>query len=306
MDSGNAWENELTYDECCKVIDDLAYHKVKTILFTGGEPLTRNDFFNICDYVISKKINVGVTTNGTMVTDDIIENQFWKFQALRISLDSMYPEEHDRFRNMPGVFDKAITAIKKMVILGYNVAISTCISKKNVGYLDKMADFLEELGVVRWCMPLLSPDGRGKNIASEALEPLEVRDFLYKINNIKQNHPNLDIGIDIPYIVLCKDLTNINDGYSKACPAAVSELAIFANGDISPCFAMVTSAGNIRHDDISEVWRNNSLFKNFRDRSLLKGKCHDCENLMQCGGGCRAEAYIVNNDYLGEDTLCWK
>ena len=304
MDSGKEWANELTFEECCNLIDDFAKYNVKMILFTGGEPLIREDFFDICDYAISKTINVGLTTNGTLVTDDIIENQLWKFRALRVSLDSMVASEHDSLRNMPGTFEKVTNSIKKMKRCGYNVSVSTCVSKRNVLSLGKMAAFLTELGVNRWCMPLLSPDGRAKEIMKDVLNPYEIRDFLYQLNGIKKKFPQLNVNIDIPYIVLCDELNEVD--VASICPAGVTELTIFANGDISPCFAMVTSVGNIREVNIIDVWEKHPMFEVFRNREILKGKCKECDMLMKCGGGCRANPFIMSNDYLGEDESCWR
>lgn len=59
------WANELTTEECKRVIDELAYNRVKTILFTGGEPLLRGDFFEIVDYALEKQINIGVQGGQT-------------------------------------------------------------------------------------------------------------------------------------------------------------------------------------------------------------------------------------------------
>ena len=305
MDSGKAWANELTTEECKRVIDELAYNRVKTILFTGGEPLLRGDFFEIVDYALEKQINVSVTTNGTLVTDEIIKDQFWKFQAVRISIDSCYEIEHDAWRGCPGTYDKAISCIKKMKTYGYNVSISTCVSKRNIDYLDEMANLFEGLGVSRWCLPLLSPDGRGKQIANESLSPDEVKRLIYILDKIRLRIPSIDIGIDIPYIVLCNDLKGITNGVKGGCPAGISELTIFANGDVSPCFAMVQSSGNVREKTISEIWQNGKLFEGFRNRQLLKGKCHECHALDECGGGCRANPYIMTGDYLAEDEVCW-
>ncbi len=304
MDSGCAWEDELITSECKSVIDELADNKVKAILMTGGEPLLRSDFFEVCDYAFQKGINVSVTTNGTLITDKLVNEQLWKFQSVRISLDSHIREKHDSWRKSEGTFDKAVSAISKMSQRGINVAVSTCVSHNNIEEIEKMADFLVSLGVSRWCLPLLSPDGRGKNIKSLSLQPDEIKAFVYKLDDIQKKYTDFEIGIDIPYVVLCGDF-RIN-GMKGNCPAGVSELTIFANGDVSPCFAMVTSTGNVRKSLLEDIWKNGELFHGFRNRNLLKGKCKICSHLDECGGGCRANPYIINGDYLGEDTVCWR
>lgn len=305
MDSGNAWEDELTTFECKKIIDELAQNRVKMILFTGGEPLIRNDFFKIADYAIEKGINISLTTNGTLVTDTIIKEHMWKFQTVRVSVDSYIEGEHDLWRGCKGTYNKAISCIKKMKLLGCNVSVSTCVSKSNLNCLEKMAEQFEKLGISKWCLPLLSPDGRGKRIANKSLSPEDVKKLVYLLDDIRIRIPSIDIGIDIPYIALCKDLQALQGNIQGGCPAGISELTIFPNGDISPCFAIIRSSGNVRKKSIREIWNEGILFEGFRNKNLLKGKCNSCLYLDKCGGGCRANPYIIQGDYLGEDNLCW-
>lgn len=304
MSSGKAWENELDYTECCDVIDQLANNNTKEIFFTGGEPLIREDFFKICDYAIANGIEVGVTTNSTLVDSTIIENELWKFSEIRVSIDSIYSEEHDSFRNKKGVFEQAISVIKKMKACGYYISVSTCVSKHNIGMLEKMADYFDGIGINHWCLPLLSPDGRGKELREYVLSGQDVIRMIRIVNSISVKHPNIKIGIDLPYTTILDEELTKKDKISY-CVAGITELTIFANGDVSPCFAMITSAGNLRSQTLKDIWNHSEMFRVFRDKSLIKGKCHECEHLYSCGGGCRANSFIVCGDYLGEDWLCW-
>ena len=105
----------------------------------------------------------------------------------------------------------------------------------------------------------------------------------------------------VPYNVL---LEGRNMNIKSACPAAITEMAIFANGDVSPCCEIPVIGGNIRNDTIANIWNKSKVFQEFRNKSLIKGKCGSCEYLINCGG-CRANAYIKYNDYLEGDDICW-
>ena len=304
MSSGKEWENELTYIECCNVINELAENNVKEILFTGGEPFTRDDFIKICDYAISKGIEVGVTTNSLLLDKKIIEQELWKFSDIRVSIDSIIPNEHDDFRNKKGVFAHAIDSIKLMKKNGYFVSVSTCLSKRNFMMLEDMAKYFSKIGINHWCLPLLSPDGRGKNLSSDVLSGEDIIQVIKGIKGISEKYPKIKIGVDLPYIAAMKNSGN-NINKVANCVAGITELTIFANGDISPCFAMITSAGNIRSNTLKDIWNNSDMFIKFRDKTLIKGKCKECEYLYSCGGGCRANAYIKTGDFLDEDWLCW-
>lgn len=303
MDSGKALNNELSTEECFKIIEELNLNKVQKICFFGGEPLVRNDFFKIANYAIKKGIFVSFTTNGLLINENMIEKELYKFELIRVSLDGPTPETHEFIRNLKGSYNRTINNIKKMIEKGINVGVVTCISHKNLDYIEEMVSLLEKLKVKRWFIPILSAAGRGSDIEKEILSPEEVKDLLIKLEKITKNkYIGFSINLDLPYSILfkCK-----NNKIKASCPAAITELAIFANGDVSPCCEIPIMGGNLRNESISEIWNNSEVFKNFRNRNLIKGKCEKCEFLKNCGG-CRANAYIKYGDYLQGDDVCWK
>ena len=277
MNSGSALNNELKTEDCIKIIDKLAENKVQRITFFGGEPLVRKDFFKIVDYAYNKGIFINMTTNALMITDEMVKKELYKFDMIRVSLDGPNAETHEFIRNKKGAFDETIKKIKMLVKNGIDVGIVTCISHKNLKYIEEMITLLEELKIKRWFLPLLSSAGRGNTISKEVLTPLEVKQFLIDIQNLTANS-SFTVNLDIPYSILLKKQ---NKNVTAACPAAVLE------------------------KDIYEIWNSSDVFKSFRDRSLVKGKCGNCKFLMNCGG-CRANAYIKYNDYLEGDDVCWK
>lgn len=301
MNSGDALNNELKTEDCIKIIDKLAENKVQRITFFGGEPLVRKDFFQIADYAYNKGIFINMTTNALMITEEMIKKELYKFDMVRVSLDGPNAETHEFIRNKKGAFDETIKRIKMLVKNGIDVGVVTCISHRNLKYIKEMITLLEKLKIKRWFLPLLSSAGRGSSISKEVLTPLEVKQFLIDIQNLTANS-SFTVNLDIPYSILLKKQ---NKNVTAACPAAISELVIFANGDVSPCCQVPVIAGNVLEKDIYEIWNNSDVFKNFRDRSLVKGKCGNCKFLMNCGG-CRANAYIKYNDYLEGDDVCWK
>ncbi len=301
MNSGQALNNELTKNECFKLIGELKENKVQKINFFGGEPLVRNDFFEIANYAYNLGIFVHVTTNALLVTDNIIKNELYKFEMVRVSLDGPTPETHEFIRNKKGTFEKTINNIKKMVDNGVDVGVVTCISHKNIKYLKEMVQLLTELKIKRWFIPLLSTAGRGSSLSSEVLLPHEIKDLLIELEKLTKK-ASFIINLDLPYTFLLK---NKNNKIKSSCPAAITELTIFANGDVSPCCEIPVIGGNIRKNTIEDIWNNSDVFKNFRNKNLIKGKCSKCPYLINCGG-CRANAYIKYNDYLEGDDACWK
>ena len=301
MSSGEELKNELTKKECFEIIDELSNNNVQKIGFFGGEPLMRNDFFDIVNYAIKKGIFVSFTTNSLLVNEKMIKDELYKFELIRVSLDGPTPETHEYIRNLSGSFNKTIENIKKMTENGINVGVVTCISHKNVDYIEEMIELLEELRVKSWFIPILAPMGRGSKLKEQVLTPKEVEKLLIKIEQLTQK-TNFLINLDLPYSAFLKNKSN---RIKASCPAAITELVIFANGDVSPCCEIPIMGGNIRKNTISDIWNNSKVFKEFRNRNLIKGKCQGCEFLKNCGG-CRANAYIKYGDYLQGDDICWK
>ncbi len=301
MNSGIALNNELKMADCVRIIDRLAANKVQRITFFGGEPLARKDFFQIANYAYNKGIFINMTTNALMITKEMIKKELYKFDMIRISLDGPDAATHEFIRNKKGAFEETIKRIKMLVENGIDVGVVTCVSHRNLKYIKAMVFLLEELKIKRWFLPLLSSAGRGSSISKEVLTPLEIKQFLIDIQKLTENS-SFTVNLDIPYSILLKKHAK---HVIAACPAAISELVIFSNGDISPCCQVPVIAGNVLEKDIYEIWNNSDVFKNFRDRSLIKGKCGHCKFLMNCGG-CRANAYIKYNDYLEGDDVCWK
>ena len=89
------------------------------------------------------------------------------------------------------------------------------------------------------------------------------------------------------------------------CPAGITYLSLRPNGDVYPCPFLQIKAGNIREQSLSEIWYGSEHLKKLRNRSLLKGKCGECEYRETCGG-CRGRAYACNGDFLAEDPVCLK
>ena len=92
-------------------------------------------------------------------------------------------------------------------------------------------------------------------------------------------------------------------GGSKGCLAGQLICLIEVDGEVLPCSYFPKSAGNIREKAFKEIWEESELFKDMRDWKSYKGRCGSCEYVSVCGG-CRARAYAVSGDYMGEEPFC--
>jgi radical SAM protein with 4Fe4S-binding SPASM domain len=319
--AGKKLENELSTEEALNAIDKLADFGVISVAFSGGEPLLRKDIFELTKYATDKGLYVSIDTNGTLITKEKAE-QMKKagIQYVRISLDSNSKETHDSFRGVPGSFDKTINGIKN-VVGDFYVSTCTTINKFNYKEYQNIIDLSESLGVRFILFDEFIPIGRGMKNANMDLSAEEREQFLKDLYN-KMLKTRTDIIAAFTEITRigkqvdgCKYITptyNANfkgltrrffSKYIGGCSVGRGVILIKPNGDINPCSFLPIKIGNIRTDNLKEIWRNNKVLKDLRNKKNLKPKCGNCKYVNICGG-CRARAYAYFGDYLGPDIGC--
>ena len=110
-------------------------------MLSGGEPLYRQDIFQLAEYATSRGLRVALATNGTLVTKDIAEKiKNSGIKRVSISLDGADATTHDTFRGIPGAFDAAIYGMRNLQELGVSVQINTTIARHNAHQLPDVLD----------------------------------------------------------------------------------------------------------------------------------------------------------------------
>jgi len=299
--SGSVMSDELTTAEALHLIDHLRQEGLWIIDFTGGEPLCRQDIFELNRRAVKAGIRTILTTNGTMLTDRLIQEQLIRFSKVRVSLDSTMPDQHDRFRGIPGAWERTIRALERLRWFGIKTTIITTVAAFNLAEFEELVTFIPKLGVFEWMVSVFVPGGRGKEMREAALTPDQFRSVLERLLLMKQKYPHMLIKTDFPHVRL---LDATVPGGQAFCSAAMFSAVMLPNGDIGPCFSMPIVAGNIRHTTLREIWNTSEVFRSCRNKTLLKGKCGLC-HLRDACGGCRAFAYSATGDHLEGDPMCW-
>lgn len=157
-------EGELTTNEALGLIDDLAAMGVPLILFTGGEPLVREDIWELADNATLRGIKTALSTNGTLITGEVARKiKKSGIEYAGISLDGARAETHDRFRNSPGSFHRSIAAFAHCREAGVRCGVRVTLTRENFDELEPLVDLARTLGVSRFCLYWLVPSGRGKD-----------------------------------------------------------------------------------------------------------------------------------------------
>lgn len=310
-----AWKlpkvKELSTAEGLKLLNQLYKLKVQILNFSGGEPFLRKDIFLLLDY--AKKFNsVTITTNGLILNDENLVKKLREYKNLRVSLsiDGMR-KLHDEFRQIPGAFEKAITAVKILTKELIPTSIRFTLTKLNSKEALKVFKLTSQYKIESFNIRAVLPLGRAnKSIMPSSEQYKKVLEELLKAS--VQNKIPIISGDPILFplfpellgIVWQEMGQKVYSGLYGGCLAGDEFVYMKPNGDIGACAFIPDVAGNIRENSLIEVINKSPLFKklnNCRDR--IKGKCGACKFKYLCGG-CRAVALATNRDLFAEDPRC--
>ncbi len=319
------YSGELSTEECFHLIDEILEVGRPIIILTGGEPLARQDVFQIAEYAVSRGLRVVMGSNGTLITEDIAAKlKNIPVSRLGISLDFPVAELQDDFRGQAGAFTDAIAGIANARQAGIEIQINSTITKLNVAYLDELLALALKVGAVAFHPFMLVPTGRGKGLASVELPPEQYEQTLNWIYD-KQ----MELGdrmffkpTDVPhYLRVVKQRQKKERGMpvtkklgpttghhpvnsiTRGCLAGTGFCFISHQGKVKGCGYLDVTAGDVREKSFSHIWSDSPLFCDLRDLSNIKGKCGVCEYKKICGG-CRARAYEATGDYLEAEPYC--
>lgn len=308
---------ELTLAQSKALLDEIASFAKPVIVLSGGEPLMREDIFDIASYGSSIGLRMVLATNGTSITPEIAQRlRIVGIQRLSVSLDGIDVETHDSFRGIRGAFIEALQGIENIKAAGLPFQINTTVAKHNLEQLPLLHELAVKLGACALHLFLLVPTGCGAEISdSQMLRPDQYENVLNWIYDTAKTSPlNLKATCAPHYFRVMRQRAKAEgikitpethglEAMTKGCLAGTSVCFISYRGDVQPCGYFQKSAGNVLKTPFRQVWENSELFKELRDPSLLTGKCGHCEYLRVCSG-CRARAYEETGDYLSEEPYC--
>jgi radical SAM protein len=316
---------ELSTAEARELVDHLAAFGNRPILvFTGGDPMMRPDLFEIIGYATERGLRCSLTPTATALpTRERLEKaRDAGIRRIALSLDAPRPEVHDAFRQVPGSWQRTMDILHRAQSVGLSVQVNTTVAKHNVDILPEMIPFVQEVDAVQWSLFFLVPTGRAmKEQMISAQQHEKVFNWLYDLSlnapfdikstaapmyrrvAIQRRRAEQGAGKPVTFQGagfqfadgLNRPTKGVNDGNGF--------LFISHVGDIQPSGFLPLTAGNVRTDDVIEVYRHSQLFMDLRSPEKIKGRCGICEYRDVCGGQ-RGRAYGITGDYLESDPAC--
>ncbi len=310
------YEGELDTQAAFALLDQIAEVAKPIIILTGGEPLLRDDIFDIAKYGHDKGMRMVMAPNGTLVDQEMAKKMAASgIQRISVSLDGSTAASHDTFRGVEGAYAGALQGIQNAKDAGIEFQINTTITKSNLDQIPKILSLAESLGAVAHHIFLLVPTGRGKYIVDQEINAKEYEKTLnWFYDQRDKTSLQLKATCAPHYYRILRQRAREDgetvtfeshglDAVTRGCLAGTGFCFISHRGIVQPCGFLDLNCGDVTKTSFSEIWKNSDHFKKLRDFGALEDKCGYCEYRKVCGG-CRARAYEATGNYMAEEPLC--
>lgn len=309
-----AAREDLTTAEFRRVLDSTASLGKPIIVFSGGEPLMRDDWDILAQHAKALGLPTALATNGTLVDAPLAKRiAAAGFRRVSISLDGADAATHDAFRRVDGAFERALAGIKALRAESMPMQVNATIAAHNIDQLDDLYAMVRGIDVEALHLFLLVPVGCGMEISeSHQIAPEQYEEVLnWVLDRQADGHIELKATCAPHYYRLAAQRAEAAGGpgpampsqHGRGCMCGVSVAFVSHKGVVFPCGYLPVHCGSVREKPFAEIWRNAEVFAKLRDYEKLLGKCGRCEYKSLCGG-CRARAYALTGNFLAAEPAC--
>lgn len=323
MSAPEAKYGELSTEQCLHIVDQIAAANIGKVSLTGGEPLLRQDFWQIVDALLEHRIVISeIYTNGVLMSDAFLEHLKKRYINCTIVLSFDCCNSHDWVRGIPGAEKKAIAAIKRARLHDFAVTIETALHKGNLDQLIPTYNLLKQLGVQSWKVSAMVNTGNWtRENGQYDLSYEDLYDaYLDLATQHQDDHCPLNMMLGGVYFARKGDTGYMSpfnkfNGLEEAvrqtvCRSCRIHMHIMADGTLLPCVPMTgtyieNQMPNLTCSTISHALSGSQYFDliNTKMESLFaqNQECAACEHRLKCGGGCRASAINHAAGFFGKD-----
>ena len=317
---------ELSTAEAYAVMDDLRAFGVPVLILSGGEPLLRNDIFDIARRAKRMGFYVGLSTNGTLINEDNIESiDATGFDYVGISLDGIR-QTHDTFRRKEGAFDASLHGLRLCRDAAIKVGVRFTLTQDNAHDLPELLKLVDDEGIDKFYLSHLNYAGRGnKNRGQDAFFET-TRNAMDLLFDTCWDH--LQRGLEKEFVTGNNDADGVYllHWVRRHMPEREADLRArlaqwggnssgvnVANidnlGNVHPdTMWWHYKLGNVRERKFSDIWCDTSdpVMAGLKaSPRQIKGRCNECHYFDVCGGNTRVRAQQLTGDPWQEDPACY-
>lgn len=299
--------------------EELKQLGVMRVSLTGGEVFTRADLFEIIDGLIDNNMRYDILTNGTLITEETLE-QFavgkrrLRLDNIQISIDGSSAEIHNQSR--PNSFERALRGLRLLKEAHIPVNARVTLGQNNLHDLKNLAQLLlEDIGLRQFSTNQASPIGNGCHSQHNlGLRQVDVAEAMAVFKELETCYPGRITSQAGPQakIKMYETMeraraTGTKDapwkmGYLSGCGCPFSRISVLHDGSIVPCHMLHgVRLGNIQHDSLLEIWQTHPDLTALRQRRNIPldtfAGCRDCEWAPYCSGSCPGPIYEQTGNY---------
>lgn len=324
---------ELDTEEGKRLLDSVASFPAPhpLVVLTGGDPFERADLAELVRHGTRLGLSVSLSPSVTPnLTDErLAVMSAAGARAVSLSLDGATTKTHDGFRGIQGTFSRTLETAELVRRNGLRLQINSTVTRDNVHELPDLLGRVVDLDVALWSVFFLVPTGRGQQLRT--LEPQAVEDVLHWLADVSRL-----VAVkttEAPHyrrVLLQRAATDTESDrgllYDQLTARTSTVLRrrrlaprptrppidvnagrgfVFVDhqGKVYPSGFLPHTAGDVRQNDLVEIYRESPVFRDLRTPSLLHGKCGRCDFREVCGGS-RSHAFAVTGDLLASDPSC--
>lgn len=306
---------ELTTMEAFKLVDDVYACDRPVFVLTGGDPLMRDDIYEIVEYGTSLNIPMSVSPSATgrLTRAAVTRLATAGVRRISLSLDAPDAQAHDAFRGVVGSFKRTIEGIGYALDCGIGVQINTTVAQHNRLRLLEFEEVLGPFGIALWSLFFVLPVGRAAedmcltadqteaafgdiySIASRAAFDVKATEAPHYRRFAIQHSSDIRAAGRAVRLGSRERFAGIGDGRGF--------VFVSHHGDIQPSGFLPLPVGNVREQNLLDVYRDHPIMQRLREPHAFDGKCGACEYNVICGGS-RARAYAASRNPFGSDASC--
>ena len=317
---------ELSTAEVFTVMDELRAFQVPVLIQSGGEPLLRADIFEISARAKAMGFYVGLSTNGTLIDDSMIERIAGiGYDYVGISIDGLR-DTHDRFRRMAGAFDASLRGLRLCRDAGIKVGMRFTMTQDNAAELPALLDLMAVERIDKFYFSHLNYAGRG-NINRQddvlvkttrwAMDQLFDRSWDYTRRGIAKEFVTGNNDADGVYLLLwARQRFPELESHLRAKLAqwggnssGVNIANIDNLGNVHPdTMWWHYTLGNVKQRQFGEIWTDTTdpLMAGLKARPRrVEGRCSACRYFDICAGNTRVRAHQLTGNPWAEDPACY-
>jgi radical SAM protein with 4Fe4S-binding SPASM domain len=315
------WSKELSRDEILDVANDIVELRLPLVTLTGGEPLLRDDFWDLAGRLVGGGVKVAVSTNGTLISEDTA-TRLAKLGVsyVGISLDSVNPQFHDMFRGVKGAFARALRGVESSLKAGVPVGLRMTLTRYNIGEAIPLLELARSIGVKRIAFYLIDMTGRAKgnpDLLPTREQLVEFVDSMIRVSEELNGDPEvLVVRGNFVGVHVADKLASSRDEFLEYIQMISAQgdcgrktISIYPDGSVKPCqFIDWVDVGNVRERRLRDIisFENEKLKPYVEAYKHLEGsKCSKCPFKLVCGGGSRGRALALTGNPWGDDPLCY-